>query len=145
MTKEENLPILNWIKEKTRVETVPPDLFGYAFQAGDKFNITLESEHDDLINENIFISISESYKDDVELTKPSYIDVEWFHLQLDWIVIPPAIHPQKDERFTSQEWASSFELDPKDIGNKSYAYVSPDIVCDIIKYCHSLSALKAFW
>lgn len=143
--KEENLPILTWIQEKTRVK-LDESGFRYAFRVGDKFHIHLESSSEELaLQESIMIDISQHTKECDEKMEPSHVEVENIHIQLDWVFIPPSVHPEKDERFISQEWSSAFEQDWDSFAGRSVANLPPDTICDIVRFCHTLSNLKAFW
>jgi len=63
---------------------------------------------------------------------------------LSWDIFPHTpINPEIDPNFNSQPWAKYFHHFSDLIA--SGALVSTDITCQIIRYCHDIGGLKAFW
>jgi hypothetical protein len=139
--KEENLPLLQLIQDQGSSGT--DQYFDYTFNIGEKneFQIRVSggqfggSEPDEIL-----ANLAEYKKLKVQIFECPRADV--------WSLNPQLVHPEMDDRFSSQSWAQHSYTSKKYMGNTSivsYLIVSPDTVCDIVHYCRKLAELKVFW
>ena len=69
-------------------------------------------------------------------------------INITWHLFPHiCVNPNTDENFMAQPWAKEFHKirDLVGYGAGYGALVSPQVLCQIVRYCHSIGNLKAFW
>jgi hypothetical protein len=141
----DNLPLVIWIKENCKAQDSP----SYTLNVGSQFvirinPIPIDIPQDSLTEcEFVTIFVSQMTKD----TSPGEDEFQAGNVKifLNWSVMPEPIHPQRDERFSTQEWKDKFVENTSFFFKESSALVSLDEACDIIRFCFRLSNIKAFW
>lgn len=139
--KEENLPLLQLIQDQGSSGT--DQYFEYTFNIGKKNEFQIRVSGGQLggsIPDEMLSSLSEYEMLNVKIFECPRIDV--------WSLNAQPIHPETDNRFSSQPWSQGSYTAKRYMGNTSietYLIVSPDTVCDIVHYCQKLAELKVFW
>lgn len=163
-SKEDNLAIFSWIH--TEVKSKNTDFhFDYEFKIGEKseFVIRIKAGWSGLEDnklesldqyDKIHIEILEFPRVDPAALTPSSIKVPMpdgsdFVVNFNWAVGLVSIYPPADDRFSGQPWSKEWVLTLSTAGGgyngTCYLIATPDIACDIIRYCQKLTGLKAFW
>lgn len=139
--KEENLPLLQLIQDQGSSGT--DQYFNYTFNIGEKneFQIRVTggqlggSEPDEMLS-----NLAEYKTLKVQILECPRADV--------WSLNPQPVHPEIDDRFSSQPWSQHSYTSKRYVSGSSmvsHLIVSPDTVCDIVHYCRKLAGLKIFW
>jgi len=164
--KESNLSLLKWIQDEVK-SSGTDQYFEFVFNVGkekDDFQIRIKggelggSEPDAMLPsladyEKLNIQIFEFPRMDETLLSPTNMEVplpdgSTFKVRLDWRVAASPIFPETDYRFQGQPWAKDWQITKSTVGIFStvcYLMATPDIVCDIIRYCYKITGMKAFW
>jgi hypothetical protein len=147
--KSENLSLLKWIQDQGSNGT--DRYFEYIFSIGDKLEFQIRvkggqfggSEPDEMLAnladyDNLNVQIFECPR--AESRSLDNLNI--------WRMEAIPIHPDIDERFSSQPWVKDWCVNKSLTGKSSlvsFQIAPPDTVCDIVRYCQKIVGLKAFW
>lgn len=148
--KEENLPLLKWIQDNVP-SSGTDQFFEYIFNVDgkSKFHIRLQGGQLGNSDPDEMLSSLADYKTiNVQIFESLRIEGRSLDNLNIWRTTATPIFPDTDDRFLDQPWAKDWEIAKSLTGISSmvsYLMVSPDTICDIIRYCIRISGLKAFW
>jgi hypothetical protein len=157
VTSEVNKNVLDWVQNNAHVYEDKDSRVEYIFSIGEQYKSDFQVRVRRLKSDSPELNLSDCKELEVAIfqypnweppsLEDSVIEVANIKITLECALIPSSIHPPDNDKFKSQSWSKEFKKSTtsNSFFERSSAKVSPDTVCDIIRHCHSVYGLKAFW